>query len=140
MCAEARDCVIGALFETGVQRKRPESEVIDILTRCTARARDKALGKTAAPPAAAKRPAPRAGARDSTNIVDSGWVEIKQCVRELKPAALKTLIAQCQKVSLDKDACDPKYPCFHIEKAIREGCATAQNKGAAPSFCAGAPE
>ena len=67
-------------------------------------------------------------------------MEIVQCVRELKPAALKKLIAECRKVSFDQDACDAKYPCFHIENAIRDGCASLQKNGAAPTFCGGAPE
>src|SRR6476469_5872733 len=103
-CVESRDCIIDALFEGGGQRKRPVREVTDIFTRCIARAQRKAFGK-AGPPGPRKRLAPRARAADGTGSVSSGWVEIVQCVRELKPAALKTLVAECHKVALDKDAC-----------------------------------
>ena len=133
-CVESRDCIIDALFEGGGQRKRPVREVTDIFARCIARAQRKAF-RTGGPPGSRKRPGPRARAADATSTLHSGWVEIVQCVRELKPAALKTLIAECHKVALDQDACDPKYPCFHIENAIRDGCATLQKKGAAPAFC-----
>jgi hypothetical protein len=138
VCVESRDCIIDALFEGGGQRKRPVREVTDIIARCSARAQQKAFGK-AGPPGSPKRPAPRARAAGGARTA-SGWVEIVQCVRELKPPALKALIAECRKVSLDQGACDAKYPCFHIENAIRDGCASLQKKGGAPRFCGAAPE
>ena len=130
VCDEATACVIDAMFERDGRRKRQFSEIGNFVGPCLTRAREKAYGQPASKPGAATGSKQRAP--DGDGLV--------ACAREMKPAALKKLLAQCRSVVEDSEwVCDPLSPCLFIKRAITESCAVL-DKAAAPAFCrAGAP-
>jgi hypothetical protein len=131
ICDEATACVIDEMFERDGRRKRPFSEVGNVVGPCLTRARQKAYDKAASKPGPAAGPKPRA--RDGDGLV--------ACAREMKPAALEKLLAQCRSVVEDSEwVCDPLSPCIFIKRAITESCASREKSAATPAFCrAGAP-
>jgi hypothetical protein len=130
ICEEATTCVIDEMFERDGRRKRPFSEIGNFVGPCLTRARQKAFGQPASGPGATGSQQP---ARDKKGLV--------ACSREMKPAALKKLLAQCRRVSENSElVCDPLSPCLFIRREITESCARLEGSADAPAFCrSGAP-
>jgi hypothetical protein len=130
ICDEATACVIDEMFERDGTPKRPFSEIGNFVGACLTRARQKAFGQPASAPSAT---ASQQRAGDKKELV--------ACAREMKPAALKKLLAQCRRVSENADyLCDPLSPCLFIKREITASCAKLAGSAAAPAFCrAGTP-
>jgi hypothetical protein len=124
VCDESCNCMIDAMFERDGRKKQPPFDVPKIAASCAEKAKAKA-GIGAPAPAPEVKPA-------------------AACAREMKPADLEKLLAQCRQVAQpgqpgqNKQACDSTRPCAAIKADIIAGCAKLEGR-VAPRFCAPAP-